>query len=167
MRQNRKERLNMNFKYFSGIKDLQELRKAYRGLVKKHHPDTGGDTKIMQEINKEYEDAFKYIEKNEYKQRETDPKDIKKYMHIIQNIVNYDFLEIEIIGSWLWVGGNSILVKDKLKELGLKWHSKKKLWFWYEGEFLKYGKKEYSIEDIRRKYGSKKIQTKEQYKISE
>lgn len=32
-----------------------DLKKAYRNLVYKHHPDRGGDTKIMQDINAAYE----------------------------------------------------------------------------------------------------------------
>ena len=39
---------------------LEAIKKAYRELVKIHHPDKGGDTKIMREIN----EAWEILKKN-------------------------------------------------------------------------------------------------------
>lgn len=33
----------------------EEIKKAYRGLTLKHHPDRGGDVATMQKINSAYE----------------------------------------------------------------------------------------------------------------
>lgn len=41
----------MRLKYFKGCHCLQELKKEYRNLLKKHHPDNDGDLTTMQEIN--------------------------------------------------------------------------------------------------------------------
>ena len=41
-------------KYFIGVYNLQDLRKKYVALSKKHHPDLGGNTEVMKEINVEY-----------------------------------------------------------------------------------------------------------------
>ena len=35
--------------------DLEEIKKAYRKLVKIHHPDKGGDSQVMLEINSAWE----------------------------------------------------------------------------------------------------------------
>lgn len=45
-------------KYFKNVKTLDELKKEFRRLVLLHHPDRGGDTRTMQEINAEYEMLF-------------------------------------------------------------------------------------------------------------
>lgn len=42
-------------KYFTNINTLDELKKAYRRLAMQHHPDCGGDTETMKEINAEGE----------------------------------------------------------------------------------------------------------------
>ena len=47
--------------YFNNINTLEELRKQYRDLLKRHHPDNGGDVSDMQEINAEYDRLFKVL----------------------------------------------------------------------------------------------------------
>ena len=49
-------------KYFENIKNLEELRKEYKKLVKKNHPDMGGSEEEMKIINVEYEKALKDLE---------------------------------------------------------------------------------------------------------
>lgn len=42
---------------------VQEIKKAYRGLALTHHPDRGGDPKMMVELNRVYEHLIKNKEK--------------------------------------------------------------------------------------------------------
>lgn len=46
-------------KYFNNVKSYKELKETYRALLKKNHPDNGGDLETMQEINQEYDIAFR------------------------------------------------------------------------------------------------------------
>ena len=75
---------------------LEEIKKAYRKLVKIHHPDKGGDAAVMLEVNSAWEilkkkhkdlnlnkvNNSKLYNQNEYK-RETNnhskPEDLKKW----------------------------------------------------------------------------------------
>jgi hypothetical protein len=50
----------MKIKCFKDVKTLDELRKTYRQLAIANHPDKGGNTADMQEINTEYD----YLSKN-------------------------------------------------------------------------------------------------------
>ena len=79
---------------------LEDIKKAYRKLVKIHHPDKGGDSAVMLEINSAWEilkkkhkdlnlnkvNNSKVYNQNEYK-RETnnysESEDIKKWFQII------------------------------------------------------------------------------------
>ena len=79
---------------------LEEIKKAYRKLVKIHHPDKGGDSAVMLEVNSAWEtlkkkhkdlnlnkvNNSKVYKQNEYK-RETKnyskPEDIKKWFQSI------------------------------------------------------------------------------------
>ena len=41
--------------YFKNIHSLAELKKEYRRLALENHPDKGGSTEVMQQINAEFE----------------------------------------------------------------------------------------------------------------
>ena len=45
-------------KYFKDINNLDNLRKAYKNLIRKNHPDCGRNLNVYQEINVEYEQLF-------------------------------------------------------------------------------------------------------------
>lgn len=50
-------------KFFEGIYTEDDLKNTYRKLVKKHHPDKGGNNELMKLINYEYaryQKAFQY-----------------------------------------------------------------------------------------------------------
>ena len=40
-------------------------------------------------------------------------------------------VEIELIGTWLWIHGDTKPVKEQLKAHNCKWHSKRKCWYWH------------------------------------
>lgn len=54
--------------------------------------------------------------------------------------------------------------KDKLKELGFKWASKKKMWFY--GEMKGRNPQEKSMEEIKGKYGSETLKSDKKEKIA-
>lgn len=43
--------------YFSGCRSRSEVDAKWRDLAKVHHPDVGGDSDLMAEINRQYENA--------------------------------------------------------------------------------------------------------------
>lgn len=45
-------------KYFKSIKSFEDLKKQFRELLKKNHPDNGGDVEVMKEINVEFDALF-------------------------------------------------------------------------------------------------------------
>ena len=46
--------------YFSNCTTPEEIKTLYRELAFKHHPDHGGDTRTMQDINAAYHEALKH-----------------------------------------------------------------------------------------------------------
>ena len=130
-------------KYFNNVSTLEELRRQYKELLKKYHPDNPqGSTEATQEINAEY-DMFKVLkDKHESKSDKTtdstankqtsynanmyDWENDKTLREVLQKIINFDGLEIEIVGAWIWVSGNTYSYKKELKEMP-KWANRWKL----------------------------------------
>ena len=46
-------------RYFKNVRSYKELKETYRDLLKKNHPDNGGNLETMQEINQEYDISFR------------------------------------------------------------------------------------------------------------
>ena len=68
-------------------------------------------------------------------------------------------INIEIVGCWIWVDGNTYEHKDALKALGFKWAREKKKWYFHTEAFRKRSHKKLSMDDIRNYYGSTEVQT--------
>lgn len=145
-------------RYFIRIETLEDLKRQYKKLALKNHPDRGGDVEIMKEINAEYDlffDDMKDYHRNAkgevYTKENTETP--SEFKDIIDKLIRMDGLEIEIIGCFIWLSGNTKAHKDSIKALGFKWHSAKKMWYKAPEDYRKRNKKKYSIDEIRDMYG--------------
>lgn len=153
-------------KWFTAVTSMEELRSQYKALALKNHPDVGGSVKAMQEINAEYDTLFARLKVERKEDKETHAHDEneedKAFRAVLNEIISFD-TEIEIIGKWIWAF-NSYAYKDRLKELGFKFPPKKKAWCWHYGDFKRYHKEEVSLDTIRAKYGSQKVNSQSKTK---
>ncbi|GKX27857.1 molecular chaperone DnaJ [Vallitalea longa] len=136
---------------FSNVNTLEELKKEYRRLARKFHPDNGGSLEKMKELNNEFDRLSKTFSNQENVEFNSET-----FRNIINSLSQYD-ITIEIIGTWIWVSGNTYKIKDKLKELKFKWSRNKKSWYWYEGEYKKHTKKQFTMSDIKSMHGCKVV----------
>lgn len=147
-------------KYFIGVETLEELKKKYKELAKKHHPDLGGNKEKFQSMNNEYDLLFKSL-KNKKANKKSNIKDNDNFKDIINELIKYNELTIEIIGSWLWISGNTYPLRDIIKNLGLLWSKGRKKWYYtadtIDGANKYYKKKTY--EELKNNYGYSKIKS--------
>lgn len=161
--------------YFSNVQTLDELRKQYRDLLKKYHPDNGGSEEETKAINVEYERLFRILkDKHTRQQDSTDNKTGSKTSYdnmrynfeedellreMLQKVIHLSDITIEIIGNWLWISGNTYQYRKELKDLGFKFAGQKKSWYWHSDAFRKKSHKKLSMDDIRNYYGSTEVET--------
>lgn len=143
--------------YFSRCDTLDDLKATYRRLALQNHPDVGGDAEVMAQINAEYDAAFKRL-KAQYNANAQDghktTETPDEFRAIVEVLLKLDGLEVELCGSWLWIGGNTYEHKDALKNAGCRWSRKKQLWYWHHADNGKRWGGNSTMSSIRQKYGS-------------
>lgn len=84
-----------------------------------------------------------------------------KLRETLNKVINFTGVTIEIIGEWIWISGNTYQYKKDLKEIGFRWASNKKAWYWHSEAFRKRSKRKLTMNDIRNYYGSTEVQTEQ------
>jgi hypothetical protein len=150
---------------FDRCKTVAEVKALYRQLAKLHHPDRGGSTRTMQEVNAAYHARLEAL--NGQATRGSDGKehvyryDFQAEQEVVDKVaellaLGLEGIEIEIIGRWIWVSGDTRPVKDQLKAAGCSWHSKRVMWYWRKFDYRrKYS--EMDFDDLRQMYGSQVV----------
>lgn len=156
-------------KWFNNPETLEDLKKQYKKLVFKHHPDMGGKTSDMQEINAEYEKLFaklKNVHKSAsgetYTAKEENTETPEEFREILEKLIHLEGIEIEICGSWIWITGNTFPNREALKSLKFKYSKNKNAWYFHKEGYKKHGKKSFSLDEIRDLWGSEKVHTERQ-----
>jgi len=152
----------------SAIKDLDALKKQYIKLSKKYHPDAGVTTIQFQELQQEYNILLNKILNNSQlnqSQKQNEKELDLAIREIVDNLVNIEGLNVELIGKWLWISGNTYPVKTILKQAGLTFIKKEGNPFWVYKGIESTSRGQSSMEEIRKKYGVFKIEVPKLKKI--
>jgi hypothetical protein len=162
----------------SVIKDLDDLKQQYRALALKYHPDRGGTTAQMQQVNAEHERLRNLLlsgssltdeqKKNEIEIDET-------FRVIIDQVIHIEGIEVELIGKWLWIGSTlnpernwqfETPTYNALKSAGLDYIKKQgRPYMVYKGVESK-GRGKLTKAEIEAKYGKTKFETKGRKRIN-
>ena len=146
-------------KEFQDIEGINEAKKIYKILAKKLHPDIGGSEEDFKILNEIYNNLIEH--KIYFSNSSKIDIELEK---IISLILHFENINIELIGSWVWVSGDTREMKEKLKEIGFKWASKKKMWYYGEMKAKNHNPK--SLDEIKAKYGSETLKSNEKKKIA-
>ena len=146
-------------KEFNDISGLNEAKMIFKKLAKQLHPDVGGSEEEFKILKNIYDDI---VEHKIYFSNDT--KFDIELEKVISQILHYEDITIDVVGDWIWLCGDTKPHRSTLKDLGFKWASKKKMW--YYGEMKRRSHKEQSIDDIKGKYGCTTVKSKGYEKLS-
>lgn len=147
--------------FFSDLHSVEDVKKHYRQLAMQHHPDLGGDVAMMQEINRQYQNALKACDGQQsdghaYRYM---PDIEQELMDKLHELLKLRGLEISLIGYWLWVSGDTKRNKDALKSAGLQWHSKRVCWYYKPKGWKRTRQSNASLDELASKYGYRGFET--------
>lgn len=149
---------------FKKCTTIEELKKEYNKMVFKLHPDVSGyDSTIdFQNMQNEFEkyhallkDTHKNVKGETYKKETSETA--KEYMDLINKLLAMG-LEVEVVGCFIWVGGNTKPHKEELKALGLKWSKHKAKWYKAPKGYKRVTKKNFTYDEIKQMFGSEKME---------
>ena len=161
--------------FFQGCRTPNEVRHRYRDLAKQYHPDLGGDNGTMTEINYQHEIALQRLSGTYHETRKNRQGQSYRYTYtydrdredaIARMIIELLRLKmarvtVELVGSWIWVYGNTRPYKEALKAMKLRWSGKRKKWYYTQSRRRRRAASKASFEGIRTKYGSRIFQEEE------
>lgn len=164
----------MTIKYLKNAKNVNDLKKLYIEYLKKLHPDNGGTTEECQQLNNEYEYLRKTLPAGtdpEREQTEAEKKAAasldKEIRDILNKIIRFQNINIEIVGTWIWIDGATYEIKEELKSAGFVWSKARRKWHCTPYDSPKYYKgKKKSFDALRRMYGSENVETEKQERIA-
>lgn len=145
--------------YFENVTTLEELKKQYRKLALELHPDRpNGDAEAFKELVNQYEAMHKLVkDTHKTKDGKTYTKTVNEapweFINLINELIKMQGVHIEVIGSFVWVSGDTKPHKEALKTLGFRWHTAKKNWYKAPADYVKRDRTKYSMNDIRNMYG--------------
>lgn len=137
----------------SGQVTHEMIKKAYKKACSQFHPDRNpAGLEMMKMVNVAYETLKSFDGQAQVTaSAATDGADVASALNQIIHLG----LTIEICGCWVWVSGDTKCHKEILKNAGFKWAPKKLCWYFKPTDAKKsrfFG--EYTMENIRKKYGS-------------
>jgi len=119
----------------------------------------------MQALNAEYQSIIK-SGRFEFETDE-DREDCLLYPEIMSQLILLDGLTIEIIGTWVWVSGNTYAYRKELKDIGLFFAPKKLMWYYRPPHEKTRNHKPLHIDEIRAKYGSDLVEKRVKRELEE
>lgn len=154
------------FKYFNNCFTAEDVKTTFKDLAKKLHPDNGGNAEAFKNMMAEYTEAWKRY-KNIHKtaEGETYEKDTatdeegKVYSDLIMACMNFQEVTIEIIGSWIWLSGNTKIYSAEIKDLGFFWSKNKKAWYFNGSEKKSRRRGRYSMEQLRNMWDTEEVKS--------
>ena len=157
--------------YFQHLHTVGQVKSEYRRLAKLHHPDLGGDTATMQQINAEYHARLESLhgqtnlgtdgrEHTYYYHRDVEQEVMDKISELLA--LRLPNVTIELVGTWVWVYGDTRPVKDQLKAAGCWWHSKRRKWYWRRPTSYRREYSGLSFDALRGCYGSRVFESDDQ-----
>lgn len=122
--------------WFAGVVDPEQLKDLYHGLARAYHPDHGGDTATMQEINAQYDQARKRLEAPAPSRKYSPPQPNKSTEPVSQEAAVAAVLArhrcpgvfIEFMGGEVIARGASYENREELKKLGFWWDGEQRYW---------------------------------------
>lgn len=145
--------------FFAKCKSILEVKQTYKLLALQYHPEKGGDRVMYRKIQMDYKEITKNPLLNFDNHSPEEQADFINFQFIIGQVITWD-VSIELIGNWIWIGGQTYNYRNELKKLGFKWSPNKHCWFLMPENKTNSQPRAKTMDYIRAKHGSDTVASK-------
>jgi hypothetical protein len=138
---------------FDSCKTLTDLLRTLK-IIAVQGPVPGRNFQIFVQAKTDYLELLEDPKFGFDKLPEWAQQDYIDFPEVLDQLIRLNGLDLEMIGSWLWVSGYTWKYKDQLKELGLNFAPDKRLWYWRPSDERSGNAHPIPIDLIREKYGT-------------
>ena len=165
--------MNNNTNYFVGATTVEEIKTRYRRLAMSLHPDRGGDAEAMKVLNREYHETLRACH-GTTSQKTTGDEHTYYYNEAVEQAVvdklaellglNLPNIRVMLVGTWIWVDGDTKPVKESLKSHSLRWHHQREKWYWHAGRYRR-SQSNSDFSELAVKYGYREFKSTQRQKL--
>ena len=155
--------------YFKNCKSMEEAKTLFHKLIKQYHPDVNPEGEEMSKIIiNQYKaftvESFSTQAGEFFKSKGWEPKDLTPFTDVLNKIMHFEGMKIEIIGFWIYCF-ESWEYRELLANMGFWFSKKHKAWV-YSGTAKKKIRTKNTTADIRNMWGSVEVETEGREKIT-
>lgn len=165
--------------FFADCYTVESIKAKYRTLARQYHPDLGGDTDIMQQVNAAYLEALQSVDGVESHDEEGRPHRYRydearetEILNKIQELLSIvpPTVDVLLIGFWVWIlktTKEDTTTRERLKKAGAMWHFKRNCWFWRPDSLRHTGRgSKHSLSGLAAKYGCRSFSKDESAQLA-
>jgi len=146
------------YDFFNGCLSLNEVKQRYLTYACRFHPVKGQDPIQL------------FMTRMEYHQIPRDPvyafqqcspdiqADYLNFPDVVDKLIGWQ-LEVEMIGSWLWVYGNTYRHREALNQMCFIYEKIKQAWYYRPASYRSFNSNPLSWEKIRALHGRNSSQS--------
>lgn len=141
----------------SGELNEDTIKRAYRKLANKLHPDRNPDNAEAAETMKAVNAAYEFIKSQSVKAIQSAATEAHNdNLHkVIACLDQLSGIKFEQMGRWIWISGDTRPHKETLKALGCMWSREKQLWYFRPNEHkARLNRRTHAQDELREKYGT-------------
>ncbi|EHQ41571.1 hypothetical protein [Myroides odoratus] len=168
----------MDTNYFTNCKTLDEAKNLFKKLCFELHPDTSGYNSQSEFIQmfKEFKSLENRFNTSNTEENKNNSFNAEQFYNIVKMFEGLEGINISFVGSFIWLTdltpGAMYSQKERIKTIAIdnynapRWAGQKKSWYFSPSDYVKKGRSNKDLSELKDLFGSTDFQTKSNLKLA-
>lgn len=168
----------MKTTYFTNCNTLDEAKNLFKKLCFELHPDTSGYNSQSEFVQmfKEFKSLENRFNTSNTEENTNNNFNAEQFYNIVKIFEGLESINISFVGSFIWLTdltpGAMYSQKEKIKAITIenyntaRWAGQKKSWYFSPADYVKKGRSNKDLSELKQMFGSTDFQTKSNFKLA-